>query len=181
MVICDTRAPRQLAGSEYDERRAACEAGVAAIARGNPAIAALRDVPMDAFARIEPELPTTVAQRCRFILEENERVLELASALPVGDRVLLHELFEASFRGAIELFGIGAPSMLSMHDAMDDAPGLVARRQAGAGFGGCLVAIVESASSDAFAAHVQRTYAATAGIEPRVFTVEAAPGAGALA
>jgi len=31
VVICDTRAPRQLTGSEYDERRAQCEAGVAHI------------------------------------------------------------------------------------------------------------------------------------------------------
>ena len=61
-------------------------------------------------------------------------------------------LFEASFEGATQLFEIGAPSMTAMHEAMAGAPGLIARRQAGAGFGGCLVAIVERARVEAFAA-----------------------------
>lgn len=201
VVICDTRAPRQLAGSEYDERRAQCEAGAAHIAAstagaagaatstagaatktpGTPTITALRDVSLELFEAHEAELPAVVARRCRFILEENQRVLELADVLPGGDRAALARLFDASFRGAIELFEIGAPSMLAMHAAMDGAPGLVARRQAGAGFGGCLVALVEREAVEAFSASVGRAYAAATGIEPSVFAVEAAAGAGPLA
>ncbi len=191
VVICDTRAPRQLAGSEYDERRAQCEAGAAHIAAstaeaaatktaGTPAITALRDVSLELFEAHEAELPAVVARRCRFILEEDRRALDLAEVLPSGDRAALARLFEASFRGAIELFEIGAPSMLAMHQAMDDAPGLVARRQAGAGFGGCLVALVEREAVEAFSAYVGRAYASATGIEPSVFAVEAAAGAGPL-
>ena len=190
VVICDTRAPRQLAGSEYDERRAQCEAGAAHIAAstagavtstaGGPAITALRDVSLELFEAHEAELPAVVARRCRFILEEDRRALDLAEVLPSGDRATLARLFEASFRGAIELFEIGAPSMLAMHQAMEDAPGLVARRQAGAGFGGCLVALVEREAVGAFSASVGRAYATATGIEPSVFAVEAAAGAGPL-
>jgi galactokinase len=191
VVICDTRAPRQLAGSEYDERRAQCEAGAAHIAArttagaatrdpGMPTITALRDVSLELFEAHESELPAVVARRCRFILEEDRRVLDLAEVLPTGDRVTLARLFDASFAGAIELFEIGAPSMLAMHQAMADAPGLVARRQAGAGFGGCLVALAEREAVDAFSAHVSRAYADATGIEPSIFVVEAAAGAGPL-
>jgi galactokinase len=192
VVICDTRAPRQLAGSEYDERRAQCEAGAAHIATstaggaatstaGGAAITALRDVSLELFEAHEAELPAVVARRCRFILEEDQRVLDLAEVLPSGDRAALAQLFEASFRGAIELFEIGAPSMLAMHQSMDHAPGLVARRQAGAGFGGCLVALVERDAVEAFSAYVGRAYASATGIEPSIFAVEAAAGAGSLA
>jgi len=206
VVICDTRAPRQLAGSEYDERRAQCEAGAAHIAAstagapakapggaatstaggtaittaGGTAITALRDVSLELFEAHEAELPAVVARRCRFILEEDRRALDLAEVLPGGDRATLARLFEASFRGAIELFEIGAPSMLAMHGAMEDAPGLVARRQAGAGFGGCLVALVEREAVEAFRTCVGRAYATATGIEPSVFAVEAAAGAGPL-
>jgi galactokinase len=178
VVICDTRAPRQLAGSEYDERRAQCEAGVALIAKGDPSVKALRDVSLELFEAHEAEMPEVIARRCRFIIEENQRVLDLAVALPVGDRDGLGRLFDASFDGATRLFGIGAASMSAMHAAMDGAPGLIARRQAGAGFGGCLVAIVERGSVTAFAAHTTRAYTAATTIEPVVFGVEAAPGAG---
>ncbi len=178
VVICDTRAPRQLAGSEYDERRTQCEAGVHHIARSEPGVTALRDVSLELFEAHEAELPPVVARRCRFIIEENQRVLDLADALTRGDHDELHRLFEASFEGATRLFEIGAPSMTAMHEAMTGAPGLIARRQAGAGFGGCLVAIVERARVEAFAARVERTYAGATGIEPSVFAVEASPGAG---
>ncbi|MEA2025350.1 MAG: galactokinase [Chloroflexota bacterium] len=178
VVICDTRAPRQLAGSEYDERRAQCEAGANHIGKTTPGVTALRDVSLELFEAHEAELPTDVARRCRFIIEEDQRVLDLASALPEGDPEMLSRLFDASYEGATRLFEIGASSMTAMHDAMAGAPGLIARRQAGAGFGGCLVAVVERGAVDAFSAHVERAYADATGIEPKIFAVDAAPGAG---
>ena len=81
VVICDTRAKRELAGSEYGERRADCEQGAALLG-----VPALRDVTPEAFDRSESSLPRRVARRCRFIIEENERVLRLAEALATGDR-----------------------------------------------------------------------------------------------
>ncbi|MGD8487362.1 MAG: galactokinase [Chloroflexota bacterium] len=177
VVICDTRAPRQLTGSEYDERRAQCEAGAAHIAGYCPDVAALRDVPLELFEAREAELDPVVARRCRFIIEENARVLRLAEALPTGDEALLGALYDASWVGANELFEIGAPSMSAMHRAMDGAPGLIARRQAGAGFGGCLVAIVHRGSVERFAEHVTREYNRATSIEPSVWGVEASAGA----
>ncbi len=181
VVICDTRAPRQLTDGVYDERRAECEAGATYLRRYDPAIRALRDVSLDLLRSHQAELPPLVARRSCFIVEENQRALDLAEALPTGDRAALEALFDASFNGAMELFEIGAPSMAAMHDAMDGAPGLIARRQAGAGFGGCLVALVERDAVDPFSAHVERTYAGATGITPSIFGVEAAPGAGPVA
>jgi galactokinase len=180
VVICDTRAPRQLAGSEYDDRRAQCEAGAAQVLGGTPGEARLRDVSPGLFEAHEAELDPVVARRCRFIIEENARVLRLAEALPTGDEDLLGRLFDASWAGANELFEIGAPSMTAMHRAMDGAPGLIARRQAGAGFGGCLVAMVERASVEGFSTHVEAAYHRATRIKPSVFAVEASPGAGVL-
>jgi len=145
-----------------------------------PGVSALRDVSIEMLEAHEATLPPVVARRCRFIIEENQRVLELAEALPSGDAATLTRLFEASFVGATDLFEIGAPSMTAMHDAMTGAPGLIAGRQAGAGFGGCLVALVERDAVDAFGAHVEHAYAHVTGIEPKVFAVDAAPGAGPI-
>jgi galactokinase len=178
VVICDTRAPRQLSESAYDERRAQCEAGAALIRRSAPEVSTLRDVSLEHFEAHEAELPGVVARRCRFIIEENQRVLDVAVALPAGNAVTLRRLFDASYDGAVRLFEIGAPSMSAMHRAMEGAPGLVARRQAGAGFGGCLVAIVEREAVDSFGGHVRDAYASATGRQGRVFSVDAAPGAG---
>ena len=167
VVICDTRAERQLGATGYAERRAACETGVARLRSIDPGVRALRDVSPAFLAAHEAELPPEVARRCRFIVEEDRRVLEFAEALPVGDVATLGALFDASYEGATRLFEMGAPAMTAMHDAMAGAPGLIARRQAGGGFGGCLVALVEPAAVPAFSAAVARAYEAATGIQPR--------------
>jgi galactokinase len=180
VVICDTRAERNLAATGYGRRRSQCEEGVAHLRAVVPGISALRDVSLEMLAWHEAELPAEVAKRCRFIVEEEQRVLDLAAALPAGDVPALRRLFAASWEGATRLFEIGAPSMAAMQGAIAGAPGLIASRQAGAGFGGCLVALVEREAAGAFGTHVERAYASATGIEPRVFRVEAAPGAGPI-
>jgi galactokinase len=64
-----------------------------------------------------------------------------------------------------------------MMDAMLGTPGIIGARQAGAGFGGCMVALAEADSVEAFTQHVHKAYAQSAGIVPQVYPVEAAGGA----
>ena len=82
--------------------------------------------------------------------------------------------------GARDLYEIGAPAMDAMMDAMLQAPGVIGARQAGGGFGGCMVALVEQEQVAAFGEAVTAHYQASTGIEPRVYDVCPAPGAGML-
>ena len=175
IVICDTKSKRELAGSEYGERRAQCEEGARMLGAS-----ALREVTLEQFAAREHELPAIVAKRCRFILEEHARVYALADALTAGDRAVIRELTAASFEGAGNLYEIAAPAMHAMMAAMLAAPGVIGARQAGAGFGGCMVAFVEEALVDDFAAAVRAHYSAATGIEPEIYPVTAAAGAGLI-
>jgi galactokinase len=147
IVICDTQSKRELAGSEYGERRAQCEQGARLLGAD-----ALREVTSASFHAREHELPPLVAKRCRFIIGEHERVYALANALTTADHAAIRLLTAASFDGACHLYEIAAPAMLSMMHAMLAAPGVIGARQAGAGFGGCMVAFVQEGMTDAFAA-----------------------------
>ena len=180
VVICDTRAPRHLVGSEYDDRHDQCDEGVRMLSAAYPRVAALRDVTVEMLEPLEPSLPSVVARRCRFIVEENARVLALAGALSAGDRCALASLCAASYAGARDLYEIGAPAMEAMMQAMLAAPGVIGVRQAGAGFGGCMVALVEADSARAFAESVKDRYAAAMGIEPFVYPVRPSAGAGLI-
>lgn len=181
IVICDTRAKRELTGSEYPERRAQCEQGAALLAQFYPGVTALRDITFEQFAAHETDLPPVVARRCRFIIQENQRVLDLGRALPLGDREAIHSLMETSYAGARDLYEIGSPEMARMMEAMSSGPGVIGSRQAGAGFGGCMVALVDSSKTGEFSEHVRGQYAKATGIEPPVFVVQAAAGAGRAA
>jgi galactokinase len=143
-------------------------------------VRALRDVTIDQFSAHEADLPSVVARRCRFVIQENRRVLDMAKALPAGDRIAVDELTRASYLGARDLYEIGSPEMGAMVGAMLSAPGVIGARQAGAGFGGCMVALVDADQAGAFARHVERAYAGATGIVPNVYPTEAAAGAGTL-
>ncbi|MBN1667741.1 MAG: galactokinase [Anaerolineales bacterium] len=180
VVICDTRAERSLTGSEYAERRAQCEQGVALLARQYPAIRALRDASLAQLEAQREQLPPVVYKRCHFIIAENQRVLALAEALEQGQHERSGQLALESFAGARDLYEIVSPEMQAMMDAMQSAPGFFGGRGAGAGFGGCLVAFVESAQVAAFSAQVEAHYQAHTSIQPQVYPVQAAAGAGVL-
>jgi galactokinase len=175
IVICDTKSKRELAGSEYGERRAQCEEGARMLGAG-----ALCEVSPADYASREDELSPGVAKRCRFIIGEHARVYSLADALTTGDHSVIRDLTAASFDGACNLYEIAAPAMHAMMDAMLAAPGVIGSRQAGAGFGGCMVAFVEDAKVAEFSSAVRSHYATATGVDPEIYAVTAAAGAGRM-
>jgi len=180
VIICNTCSERSLVGSEYDDRRAQCEEGVALLQQFYPKITALRDVSQEMFNHSRHALPEIIARRCQFILEENQRVLDLAQVLPAADSDEVSRLFVDSYYGARDLYEVGSPAMEAMFRAMTAAPGVVAARQAGAGFGGSMVALVRIPSVESFCSDVTGRYRQDTGIQPEVYPVNASAGAGIL-
>jgi galactokinase len=176
IFICDTRASRELSNSAYGVRRAQCEEGARRIG-----VAALRDATMAQVDALDGVVDADVVKRCRFIVAENERVLNLARALPRSDRAAVARLCAESFAGARDLYEICSPPMLAMMRAMTAAPGTIGARQAGAGFGGCMAAFVDGATGHAFADAVRASYEGETAIRPEVYEVQAAAPAGMFA
>jgi galactokinase len=186
VAVCDTRASRQLTGSEYGDRRGACEDAAEFFQEQLPGVESLRDISLSQFIQYaegpegEEGLSPEMIQRGRFIIEENRRVLELAEAFKSGDRDKIGLLFSQSFIGAQRLFEIVVPEMEDMQRAMTASPGVIGSRQAGAGFGGCLVAVIEKGRADDFSRSVRKLYTEATGIEPAVYIVSPSAGAGTV-
>lgn len=180
VVICDTRVKRELTGSEYGVRRAQCEEGVRQLREFLPGITALRDVSLEQFERHEGALPEVVARRCRFIIEENQRVLDTVAALEQGDMMTVARLMALSYQGARDLYDVGCTEMEAMIEAFHAAPGCLGGRQADAGFGGCMMALVEREALASFTAEAAEAYQRATGIAPEIYPVKAAPGASVL-
>jgi len=176
VVVCNTMSPRRLSGGEYAQRRAECEQGAAALG-----VHALRHASPESLAARRHELPEHVAQRCEFIVAESARAESMARSLTAGDRPSVARLCAESFAGARDLYEICSPPMVAMMNAVLAAPGAIGARQAGAGFGGCMVALVDAACSDAFGAAVLDAYRSATNVMPEIYPVEAAPGAEVIA
>lgn len=172
VVICNTMTQRRLSSGEYAQRRAECEQGAATLG-----VRALRELSLNLLEERSHELPAQVTKRCRFIIAESARAAELSQALETGDRASVARLCSDSFSGARDLYEICSDSMHAMMDAMLGAAGVIGARQAGAGFGGCMVALVEADSVKEFSQHVHQAYSQSTGIDPEVYAVDAAEGA----
>lgn len=172
VVILDTGTRRELVGSEYDDRRNACER--AALAAGVPA---LRDLAVPDLSDLAPIVDETTFRRARHVVTENARTIEAAAALSNGDAVRFGELMTASHRSLRDDFAVSSPALDIMVDIALATPGCFGARMTGAGFGGCAVALVAVDATSSFAEHVADRYAEATDHEPRVYITRAAPGA----
>jgi galactokinase len=179
LVVCDSGSPRRLSSSEYNVRRAQCEAAVATIAKEVPEVRSLRDVDLPMLERFADRLDETTRRRVEHVVRENDRVLETVEALAAGDLDRVRELFAASHESLRTLYEVSSPQLDALVDLATSVEGTAAR-MTGAGFGGCTVNLVPRDALDRFTQVVTDGYRERTGLEATVIPVEPADGAGWL-
>jgi galactokinase len=163
VVVVHCGLARTLAGSAYAERRAACEAMAARL--GLPA---LRDATLEQ-VRDEP--------RARHVVTENARVLDFAAALRERDVNALGPLLLASHASLRDDYSVSTPELDLLVEILVES-GALGARLTGAGFGGCVVALVQRNHADDLVAKTVMRYREASGLEPTAFTARAVGGAG---
>ncbi len=181
LVVCHTGSARHLDHSEYNTRRAQCDAAVTAFAAIDPAIQSLRDVTPERLQSAEATLSPVAARRARHVVSENQRVGATVEALEAGDHAAIGALFAASHASLRDDFEVSSPELDAMVEVACSVPGVIAARMTGAGFGGCTINLVRPDAVEALRATVERDYPARTGLVPRVLPVRATAGAGRVA
>ena len=178
LVICDSGVRHELAGGEYNTRRAQCEIGVRVLARHRPQIHALRDATMDDLERDRKELDEVVYRRCRHVITENARVLQAAEALEKGDLREFGLLMAESHRSLREDYEVSCAELDLLEELAGHSAGAYGARMTGGGFGGCTINLVERHQVEEFRRSVSVGYQQATGRLPKIYICEAAAGAG---
>ncbi len=178
MVVIDTGARRRLVNSEYNQRRSECERGVGILQASGEPVRSLRDAQVQMLDRVAAQLGDVVYRRCRHVVEENDRTLAVVDALETGDRAALGRLFAASHASLRDQYEVSSAALDAAVEIARGAPGVIAARMTGGGFGGCTVNLVEVGAQDALRMSIERDYPARTGLSPTVYPVTAADGAG---
>jgi galactokinase len=131
IAVVHTGVARELAGSEYAERRTACERAAAEI--GPLAVAGL-----DAVERLDDPL---LRSRARHVVTENARVRAFATALRAGDLVTAGRLMNDSHASLADDFEVTTEPLDRLAARLARTRGVFGARMTGAGFGGCVVAL----------------------------------------
>jgi galactokinase len=128
--------------SEYNDRRASCERVVAKIKESDQNVLALRDINLKQLSRIESEVEATDYKRSLYVIEENNRVHEMAKALKTGDTDRIGKILKDAHSGMKNLYEITTPEIDFMVNFVNDADGALGARMMGGGFGGCTINII---------------------------------------
>ena len=183
ITICNTKVKRELAASEYNKRRAECERGVDILSQWIPGISSLRDIDLTDFKKHEEELPALTQKRCRYVIEENTRVLEAVSVLKAPtektDEALIQfgNLMNASHNGLRDDYEVSCKELDLLTDIARSITGVIGSRMTGAGFGGCTVSIVHKDALETFQTRVRKEYHEQIGIEPEIYLCNVGDGA----
>jgi len=166
LVIADTKKPRELAESKYNERRAECEKALADL-RINNDITHLCDLDTSDFIRIRDQIKDPVAQkRTRHVIEENDRVKKAIHVLKQGDMTAFGELMNASHDSLKNLYEVTGFELDTLVDEARKIKGVAGARMTGAGFGGCAVILIKEESIGALCSQVKNEYMKKTGIKP---------------
>jgi galactokinase len=156
IVLCDTGVKRELASSEYNDRRAQCEEGVEVLRKYQPEVRALRDATPEMLARHQDELDEVVYRRCDFVIRENARVIHAVGALARRDLPAFGRQMFLSHAGLREEYEVSCPELDALVAAATTTRGVLGARMMGAGFGGCTVNLVAAARVEAFSEAMRR-------------------------
>ena len=180
LAMCNTMVKHSIAKGEYNQRRAECEAGVRGLAKYLPNAQALRDVTPEDLEAYGHELPDIIRRRCRHVVSENARVLQAAAALELGDLQTFGNLMLESHRSLRDDFEVSCPELDLMVELAKQAEGVYGTRMTGGGFGGCIIALVQAGSVEAFKRTVQGGYERSTGCKPEIYVCSAADGVGQI-
>lgn len=159
IVIANTNKKRSLADSKYNERRAQCEAGLAALQQALPEATCLGDITMEQFIEhkhlIEDEI---IRNRVEHVISEDNRVLLSIEALDSGNVIEFGRLMNGSGDSLRDLYEVTGIELDTLVEEARKIDGTIGSRMTGAGFGGCTVSIVREDAVDEFIEKVGKAY-----------------------
>jgi galactokinase len=176
IVIVYSDVSRTLAASAYNDRRAACERAVAAIRPIEPSVRALRDVDAELLDRARTKMDAVAFRRASHVIAENARPAQLASALTKGDLGTAGRLMNDSHASLRDLYEVSSAELDLLVTLALGQPGCHGARLTGAGFGGCIVALVDLTAVAPFSDAIADRYRAATGLQPRVIVSRPAEG-----
>jgi galactokinase len=168
VVVCDSGVRHSLVGSEYNERRAACQEAVRLLRQRLPKITALRDVSPEQLAANADLLSPAVLPRARHVVSEISRTLKAAEALERADLAGFGRLMYESHASLRDDYEVSVPEIDALVEIARGLPGCYGSRITGGGFGGSTVSLVSIGAVDAFAEQLAADYRARTGGEARV-------------
>ena len=158
ILLLDTNVKHSLGTSEYNVRRKQCETGVAWIQRHLPEVKSLRDATIEMLDQYVLNEDMLIYQRCKYVVEENNRLLAACNDLEHGDIPAFGARMYQSHHGLSRLYEVSCPELDFLVAHVKDNPAVLGARMMGGGFGGCTINLVKEEAIEALVAGAEQAY-----------------------
>ncbi|NBC65734.1 MAG: galactokinase [Bacteroidetes bacterium] len=176
IVLCDTQVRRELATSEYNKRRQQCEEGVKILQKYDADIDSLRDVSFELLDYHKEELNPTVYNRCKFVMEENQRVVDACNDLRKNDYYSFGNRLLESHVGLRDQYEVSCPELDILVEGAIEIQGVLGARMMGGGFGGCTINLVEEDYLNFFTTKMKDRYQIEIGSPLKIYKAKVSGG-----
>ncbi len=164
IVLLNSNVEHNLASSEYNVRRNQCEEGVSLMKQTFPEIDSLRDVDVTMLKTCKNVLSEVVYKRCKYIIEENQRVNDFVEALSTRNFSLCGKILFTAHEAMRTEYEITCPEIDLLVDLAKGQPGILGSRMMGGGFGGCTLNLIHSEHTEDFIEKMSGVYQERMGI-----------------
>lgn len=165
VLLLNTNVKHSLSSSEYNTRRAQCEQGVNWIKEHYPDVNSLRDARMEMLDQCIASRDTLIYRRCKYVVEENLRLLEGCEDLRRGDLAALGQKMFRTHDGLSKDYEVSCPELDFLVHAVKNNPHVVGARMMGGGFGGCTINLVKEEAIESLVDLLSKTYKTATGLE----------------
>ena len=156
IVLMNTNVKHSLASTEYNKRREECAEGVALVQKHIYGVNSLRDVTLEMLEQYVKD--PLILKRCRYVIEENGRVIKAVQQLRMGNITGLGEQMYRSHAGLRLEYEVSCKELDYLVDAVKNNPLVAGARMMGGGFGGCTINIVREGAIDELIHYLSESY-----------------------
>ena len=158
IILFDSMVKHSLASSEYNVRTSQCAEGVSIIQQHHPEVATLRDATVDMVETYLADQTTDIYHRCKFVVEENNRLLAACEDLKLNQIADFgQKMYETHF-GLSNLYEVSCPELDFIVSCAKKEPSILGARMMGGGFGGCVITLVKEEDLDQVVKRIKDAY-----------------------
>ena len=114
--------------------------------------------------------------RCKYVVEEKQRLLDACAALEKMDRVTFGEKMFATHDGLSKEYGVSCKELDFLVDEVRNNQNVLGARMMGGGFGGCTINLVKESAVDDLINSITPVYKDKMGLDLKTYVVSLKSG-----
>ena len=169
LLLLNTNVKHNLSTGDYNLRRKQCEIGLHVLAEKFKVERSFRHITIKMVQDSIHQLDPVIYNRCSYVVEEIERVLQAVDFLKENDLKKFGQLMYETHDGLSRKYEVSCPELDFLVELSEAEPYILGARMMGGGFGGCTLNLIHKEAIDEFVEKASKAYKAKFDIELSYF------------